>query len=233
MRNQPEYDAGDYEEENNQKALAPQSTQYDPQSVQDMHRQSDVDSSTLSQHHSLGYRGTQASPGDHTHNGGSSKLITDTTAIAAIAGVLGKWTDITPGSGTGGLWLANSGTAPAIGSGKLWAKYLKIGTTVWYKLGVTAGTGTTFGTDFWKFPLPFTAVVPPGSSNIQTASLGAVLGQQGGVNNYTGVASLINSTNLILSSHLNANPWGPTVPFTWTASSGNFFGFTTVYESTT
>lgn len=39
------------------------------------HLNSDVDKSTLSQHHTLGILATQASPGDHTHNGVDSPQI--------------------------------------------------------------------------------------------------------------------------------------------------------------
>lgn len=39
------------------------------------HSNSDVDSSTTSQHHTLGIAHNQASPGDHLHDGKSSKLI--------------------------------------------------------------------------------------------------------------------------------------------------------------
>lgn len=45
------------------------------QEVNDFHVNSDVDKSTLSQHHTLGTLATQASPGDHTHDGITSKRI--------------------------------------------------------------------------------------------------------------------------------------------------------------
>lgn len=46
--------------------------------VTDIHRNSDVDHRAESQHHTLGKSRTQASPGDHTHDGGTSQpLLTD------------------------------------------------------------------------------------------------------------------------------------------------------------
>lgn len=45
------------------------------QEVNDFHINSDVDSSAISQHHTLGVLATQASPGNHTHNGKDSKRI--------------------------------------------------------------------------------------------------------------------------------------------------------------
>ena len=43
--------------------------------VQRLHNNSDVDSSTQSQHHTLGILHTQGSPGDHDHKGKNSKRI--------------------------------------------------------------------------------------------------------------------------------------------------------------
>ena len=48
---------------------------WSPGSVGTMHRNSDVDSSTFSQHHTLGPRHNQSSPGDHSHDGATSKNI--------------------------------------------------------------------------------------------------------------------------------------------------------------
>lgn len=39
------------------------------------HTNSDVDSTTTSQHHTLGLGHNQSAPGDHTHNGKNSKRI--------------------------------------------------------------------------------------------------------------------------------------------------------------
>lgn len=47
----------------------------DAQVVDDFHTNSDVDSRNEAQHHTLGPLPTQASPGDHTHDGGNSALI--------------------------------------------------------------------------------------------------------------------------------------------------------------
>lgn len=44
-----------------------------PSQVAAFHRNSDVDSSPLAQHHTLGIRPNQSSPGDHTHNGRDSR----------------------------------------------------------------------------------------------------------------------------------------------------------------
>jgi hypothetical protein len=46
-----------------------------PAEVQKAHNNSDVDSGITAQHHTLGIQHNQASPGDHTHNGKSSRRI--------------------------------------------------------------------------------------------------------------------------------------------------------------
>lgn len=43
--------------------------------VSKFHTNSDVDSSVVAQHHTLGIQHNQASPGDHKHDGKSSKLL--------------------------------------------------------------------------------------------------------------------------------------------------------------
>ena len=51
------------------------------QEVQTIHRNSDVDARADSQHHTLGYTGTQAAPGDHNHRDGRSIAILDGITI--------------------------------------------------------------------------------------------------------------------------------------------------------
>lgn len=48
------------------------------QEVSDFHNNSDVDGSRMAQHHTLGAGARQASPGNHSHDGGDSVIITDT-----------------------------------------------------------------------------------------------------------------------------------------------------------
>lgn len=45
------------------------------ESVSKFHSNSDVDSSSVAQHHTLGIQHNQASAGDHNHNGKNSKKI--------------------------------------------------------------------------------------------------------------------------------------------------------------
>lgn len=52
------------------------------QAVDDFHTNSDVDARAESQHHTLGPNPTQASPGDHRHDGGDSALILEGETIS-------------------------------------------------------------------------------------------------------------------------------------------------------
>ena len=52
------------------------------QAVEDFHTNSDSDARAESQHHTLGPSPSQASPGDHTHDGGDSALILEGEVIS-------------------------------------------------------------------------------------------------------------------------------------------------------
>jgi len=52
------------------------------QAVEDFHTNSDVDARAEAQHHTLGPNPNQASPGDHTHDGGDSAFILEGEVIS-------------------------------------------------------------------------------------------------------------------------------------------------------
>ena len=52
-----------------------------PETVNRFHNKSDLDSSSDAQHHTLGIKKDQASPGDHKHDGTSSKRLLEGTSI--------------------------------------------------------------------------------------------------------------------------------------------------------
>lgn len=59
----------------------------DGQTVKRFHNQSDVDSSQTAQHHTLGIRQDQASPGSHRHDGKSSvRILSGQTITGSRAG---------------------------------------------------------------------------------------------------------------------------------------------------
>lgn len=64
-------------------------TQLGTQDILNLHTRSDVDAHPYAQHHTLGTSRNQASPGDHIHDGGSSKLIGNGMALS-ISGAKGS-----------------------------------------------------------------------------------------------------------------------------------------------
>lgn len=57
-----------------------------PSTVARFHNKSDMDSSSEAQHHSLGIKGGQASPGDHKHDGSTSKRLLEGVTITGARG---------------------------------------------------------------------------------------------------------------------------------------------------
>lgn len=55
--------------------------------VADFHTNSDVDVRPEALHHTLGSSGNQASPGDHTHDGGSSPLLLSGYSVQTSAAI--------------------------------------------------------------------------------------------------------------------------------------------------
>lgn len=105
----------------------------------DPHRLSDVDSAWFSQHHTLGPKANQASPGNHDHDGITSKV------------VKARWTDYTP------VWSGNTGTQPSLGNGVITGKYSKLGFLTFFKIKLIMGSTSTYGTSsIWYFTLPDT-----------------------------------------------------------------------------
>lgn len=57
-----------------------------PQTVARFHNKSDLDSSSEAQHHSLGIKKDQSSPGDHKHDGSTSKRLLEGVTITGAKG---------------------------------------------------------------------------------------------------------------------------------------------------
>lgn len=53
---------------------------------QELHRYADKDSGPMSLHHTLGVGVHQASPGDHSHDGGTSRLLLDGITLTGAKG---------------------------------------------------------------------------------------------------------------------------------------------------
>lgn len=112
--------------------------------VNDFHANSDVDKSTLSQHHTLGIQPNQASPGDHNHNGRNSRRVE------------GKNLD-TPDVSyqpEGGALI----TMPTFsGDPLITGSYMLLGTLCHFEIQVDFDNITSFGSGQYYLTLPFTA----------------------------------------------------------------------------
>ena len=184
-----------------------------PEEINRLHSNSDKDLSQLALHHTLGTGHNQASPGDHIHDGGTSKGF--------------SWTKFTNGGSP--IWISDA-TQPSIGSGVVSARYIKLGTLCIYHWELLFATNTTFGTGNWEIVLPFAARTADGEHS-NTFS-GIVKGYCGDTNtNAVGAMWSATSTRIAIVSHMATSPWGPTTPFTWPANGGNHMNGQLIYET--
>lgn len=131
---------------------------------------------------------------------------------------LGAWTAYTP------AW-ASSGTQPAIGNGSLSGAYFKVGRLVHWRIQMTVGSTSTFGTGTytWTFPSP-------------VCNLPGALGGQMTIFDASAPARfnrhVINLTGTTFSAMTEAAAQvAATVPMTW--ANGDSLQATGWYESTT
>lgn len=68
------------------RSLADQGIPPSAEQVADFHTNSDADTRKEAQHHTLGIQPYQASPGDHTHDGGTSPLLLAGVTITGTRG---------------------------------------------------------------------------------------------------------------------------------------------------
>jgi hypothetical protein len=112
------------------------------QQVKDFHLNSDVDQSFISQHHTLGPLTNQASPGDHIHDGSTSKRI-------QLKNLEGQSIPFTVVGGTLGTQPTFTGAPLFTGS------YTKAGNLVHFRIDVDMDNITSFGTGQYYIDLPF------------------------------------------------------------------------------
>ena len=112
--------------------------------VNSFHLSSDVDKSAISQHHTLGILGTQASPGSHIHDGTDSKKL-------KLSNLESESIDFAVLGGT-------DGTQPTFSSDPLFTgSYTRFGNIVHFAIDVDFDNITSFGTGQYYIKLPFPA----------------------------------------------------------------------------
>ena len=112
--------------------------------VNSFHLSSDVDKSAISQHHTLGILGTQASPGSHIHDGTDSKKL-------KLSNLESESIDFAVLGGT-------DGTQPTFSSDPLFTgSYTRFGNIVHFAIDVDFDNITSFGSGQYYIKLPFPA----------------------------------------------------------------------------
>lgn len=112
--------------------------------VNSFHLNSDIDKSAISQHHTLGISATQASPGDHNHDGTTSKRL--------------KLSDITNDNAsiTFTVVFGTTGTQPTFtGAPLVTGSYTRWGNMCHFQIDVDMDNITNFGTGEYYVKLPF------------------------------------------------------------------------------
>lgn len=183
-----------------------------PGAVDENHLASDVDSSKVAQHHTIGIGANQSSSGNHKHQGDDS-LRLDATAIQQL--VDGGVT-YTP------TWTAST-TNPTIGNGSVNGRYIALGKLIFVAIRVNFGSTTNAGTGLYMFGLPF----PSPSIPVNWLATGVILngGKTFSMTGYTDSAQRINAMYDASGNRLSA------VGVFGTWASGDFILLSTAYES--
>jgi hypothetical protein len=118
--------------------------EFSSEQVNIFHLNSDKDAGAGALHHTLGLGPTQASPGNHTHDGRNSKRIKGRDIST-------EHVDFVPMGGT-------TGTQPTFNGAPLFTgSYNKIGNIVHFAIDVDMDNITNFGTGQYYMDLPFPA----------------------------------------------------------------------------
>lgn len=151
----------------------------------------------------------------------------------------GAWQDWTP------AWTTSSGSAtPSFGNATILAKYTKIGRTVLWRLEITFGSTTNFGsspasTDNWRFSAPVTAAgtsLDCGFGEVQDASAagGGIASRLGARVRLTTTTTfeLETATGRVDGAALTTPNWGVMDALTpWTWANGDGIRVSGFYES--
>lgn len=117
-------------------------------------------------------------------------------------------------------------TNPVIGNGSLVGSYAKAGRTTFYRLALTIGSTTTFGTGAWEFGLPSnstTANMPAGTATLLDASAGFA--------RYHRHVFINAAARVAVAAEAPSTFVAGTVPFAW--ATGDYLAIAGFYESAT
>ena len=124
---------------------------------------------------------------------------------------------------------STGGTAPSLGNGSILFKYVQIGKTVHFRMTLTAGSTTNYGTGVWRFTPP---VTPASDSGL--LSFAGIARDSSATSNYPVYGELTNTTTITIRAFpaTAGNPFNAfsgTVPFTW--ATGDTLDINGTYEA--
>lgn len=126
------------------------------------------------------------------------------------------WTSYTP------TWTGTSN--PAIGNGTIAGKYMAAGKLIHYRIQVTMGSTTTYGTGNWNLTLP---VAPAGLSTF--ATLGGASGYDSSASSAFMLMPIFNGGSTFILINPSSAGTSATSPFTW--ASGDILSISGTYEA--
>jgi hypothetical protein len=175
-----------------------------------------VDQSFIAQHHTLGPLTNQASPGDHIHDGSTSKRI-------QLKNLEGESVQYEVNGGTIG------GTQPTFSGAPLFsAHYIKWGNLCHFNIFVDFDNITDFGTGRYFLTLPFPAKreIKFGDGCLHQPSTGREYQMRGSV--LEGSSDLLLSTTDVVGQRVFDANFTSTTPFTLTTD--DYFHIAGTYE---
>lgn len=132
--------------------------------------------------------------------------VSSAAAMTLATGAAAAWASFTP------TW-SGSVTNPAIGNGTFDGKYLQVGKTVYFRLVVTMGSTTTYGSGAWGLTLPVAPIASQAAAAVYVDSSASA--------RWSGSAWLTNGSGIfrmLPPTDAGSSGISPTVPFTWATS---------------
>jgi len=138
----------------------------------------------------------------------SAKILDATVAVADLAsavGNFGAWTAYTP------TWTANT-TNPVLGNGTIVGAYAQIGKVVNFRIVLTMGSTTTFGSGFYSFGVPVTSAA--GATGAYS-TIGSVVAFDTSANLMYEAQPILFSTTTVILRYQNSGLFTNTAPTTF------------------
>jgi len=128
---------------------------------------------------------------------------------AAISPAFANWTAYTP------VWKTTGTPQPAIGNGTLAGRYLVVGKTVYFVIGMRAGSATTYGgAGLYSWSLPSALAGPANIGDVPTYVFAASMLTGAGSAQVPVATYLLGGYDFYAVTSAGGIV-GPTVPFTW------------------